>query len=193
MNRISTWLTTLALLACSVAANATMTSIDGGALVNDSTDNLTWVADADLFATMAAASGNPANFVQTIINNSGGIIHDTPNADDYPAPNSGSYALSTSDFTPTTTRLNNAGAMTWFGAMAWVNYLNVTKYQGYSEWRLPTTIDASSSTGNPSGGAGNPPVTSSELAELFYGQLGQVTNQPILTTHNGNYSLFSNM
>ena len=29
--------------------------------------------------------------------------------------------------------------MDWFGAQAWINYLNVTNYQGYSDWRLPTT------------------------------------------------------
>jgi len=41
----------------------------------------------------------------------------------------------------------------------------------------------------------NPPISSSQMAELFYGQLGQVQEQSIATTNNGaaGYNLFSNL
>ena len=31
-----------------------------------------------------------------------------------------------------------AGTMIWWGAQAWVNYLNVTRYAGVTGWRLPS-------------------------------------------------------
>jgi hypothetical protein len=180
MNAISKWLWVLAMLAGSAAANAALLPADGGLLVDDSDANLTWVADANLMATQAAASGNLLAFVQTIINDSGGVIHDTPNAYDTPA-DSGAYNLSAGDFNTTT------GAMSWYGAQAWVHHLNVTKYRGYGDWRLPTTADNSGSFGSP------PSPSTSEMANLFYGQLGQASGQSITTTHNGNYPLFSNI
>ena len=189
MNSISKWTMALALLSGPVAANAQLVPVNGGALVNDPTDKLTWLQDANFFATQAAESGNPTEFVQTIIRISGGVIHDTPNVLDTPA-NSGRHALTMNDFYHDG---SIDGHLTWFGAQAWVNYLNVTDYQGYSNWQLPTTVDNNSSIGYPNGGSRNPPVTSSELAELFYGQLGQVAGQPIQKTHNSRYALFRNV
>ena len=46
--------------------------------------------------------------------------------------------------------------------------------EGYDDWRLPTTADSNSSVGYPNGAGRNPPVSSSELAQLFYVQLGQL-------------------
>jgi hypothetical protein len=189
MNAISKWLTALAFLSGPLVANAQLVAVNGGALVNDPTDQLTWLKDANFFAAQAAGSGNPSEFVQTIIRISSGAIHDSPNGFDTPA-NSGKHTLTMNDFSH-----NGSidGHLTWFGAQAWVNYLNVTDYQGYSNWRLPTTVDNNSSVGYPNGGARNPPVSSSELAELFYGQIGQVAGQPIQKTHNSRYTLFSNI
>lgn len=189
MNTFSKWLTVLAFLSSPMAANAQLVPVNGGALVNDPTDKLSWLRDANFFATQAAESGNPSEFVQTIVSTSRGVIHDTPNSLDTPAK-SGRHTLTLNDFYH-----NGAidGYLTWFGAQAWVNYLNVTDYQGYSNWRLPTTVDNNSSLGYPNGGAHDPPVTSSELAELFYGQLGQVAGQPIQKVHNTRYALFRNV
>jgi len=47
MNAILKWLTALALLSGPVVANADLIPVNGGALVNDTTDNLTWVSDAN--------------------------------------------------------------------------------------------------------------------------------------------------
>ncbi len=189
MNTISKWLAATALLSGPVVASAQLVAVNGGALVNDPTDNLTWLRDADFFATQVIESGDPAEFVQAIISVSGGVIEDTPNVLDTP-PYSGRHTLTMNDF-------YHGGSidvgLTWFGAQAWVNYLNVTDYQGYSNWRLPTTVDENSSVGYPNGGARNPTVSSSELAELFYGQLGQVAGLPIQKTHKNGFVLFSDV
>jgi hypothetical protein len=83
--------------------------------------------------------------------------------------------------------------MDWWGAQAWVHYLDVTKYGGSNQWALPTTVDSSASVGYPNGTTGNPAQSSSQLAQLFYGGLGQGVGSSITTTHNANYSLFSNV
>ena len=189
MNTLAGRLALFALLFGLKVANAQLAAVDDGALVNDPTDKVTWLSDANLFATQAVGSGDPKAFVQAIIEASGGVVRDTPNRLDTP-PNSGKHALTMSDF------FHNGvidGHLTWFGARAWVNYLNVTDYEGYTNWRLPTTMDINSNVGFPNGAAGNPPVSSSELAELFYRQIGQVAGQPIATRHNSRYALFHNV
>ncbi len=100
---------------------------------------------------------------------------------------SGTYTLSAGDFNTST------GTVDYWGARAWVNYLDATNYGGSNQWALPTTVDNNSSFGYPNGGAGNPAQSSSQLAQLFYGGLGQVQGSSITTTHNANYSLFSNV
>jgi hypothetical protein len=169
-----------------VNANASLVSTDGGLGVYDTTNNVTWTSNANLFATQAASySGGAAAFVSAVIADSGGVIHDTPNAYD-----NGTYTLSASDFV---TSGAFAGTMDYWGARAWVNYLDATNYGGSNQWALPTTVDSDSSGGYPDGAGGDPSQSSSQMAQLFYGGLGQVANSSITTTHNANYSLFSNV
>jgi hypothetical protein len=167
-----------------MTAQAGLVATDGGLGVYDTTNNVTWTSNANLFATQAASySGGAAAFVSAVIADSGGVIHDTPNSFDP----SGTYTLSAADFNTST------GTVDYWGALAWVSYLDATNYGGSSQWALPTTVDSNSSAGLPNGGAGNPAQSSSQLAQLFYGGLGQVANSSITTTHNANYSLFSNV
>ncbi len=177
-----------ALMAGPLVANAALVATDDGGLgVYDTTNNVTWTSNANLMATQAASySGGAAAFVSTVIADSGGVIHDTPNPYDT-VPNSGTYTLSASDFN------TGSGYMSWFGAEAWVHYLDATNYGGSNQWALPTTLNLTSSNGFPNGGSGNPSQSSSQLAQLFYGGLGQVANSDITTTHNASYSLFSNI
>jgi Protein of unknown function (DUF1566) len=182
VNTITKWLVAVALLSGPVVANAALIAVDGGLLVNDPDANLTWVSDANLMATQVDASGNAAAFVETIIIDSGGTITSAQ----------GTHTLSINDFVTTNGLNTSKGQMTWYGAQAWVHYLNVTNYQGYSNWRLPRTVDNNSSIIGFGGGSGNP-TTSSEMGHLFYGELGQVLQQSITTTHNGNYALFNNV
>jgi hypothetical protein len=180
-----------------VAANATLSSVAGGIGVYDSVTNLTWTSDANLFMTQATnytngscgAAGSTScfnAFVSVVIAASGGVIHDTANSYDTP-PNSGTYFLSAADFSTAT-----SGPLTWFGALAWVHYLNAINYGGSNQWALPTTVDNNASSGYPDGASGDPALSSSQMAQLFYGGLGQSAGVPIATAHNASFSLFSN-
>lgn len=185
--RVQTRMTLLgaALALVGIDAEAGLISTDGGLGVYDTVNNVTWTSNANLMATQAASySGGPAAFVAAVIADSGGVIHDIPNVYD---SSPGTYKLSASDFS------TSFGTMDWWGAQAWVHYLNVIDYGGSSHWALPTTVDSGASVGYPNGAAGNPSQSSSQMAQLFYGGLGQVEGSPIVTTHSGAYSLFSNV
>jgi hypothetical protein len=182
MNTLTALLIGTALLTIPLAANAKLMGTDNGFGIYDTTNNVTWTSNATLMATQAASySGGASAFVSAVIADSGGVIHDTPNTYDP----SGTYTLSAGDFNV------SAGTMDWWGAQAWVNYLNVTNYSGSNQWALPTTADIPSSYGYP-GGPGTA-VSSSQLAQLFYGGLGEVATTPVTTLHNGSYSLLINV
>ena len=152
-----------------VTAQAALQSRAGGAMVYDTDLNITWVADGNLFKTLANASGDVAAYVQSIITANGGVIHDTPNPFD---GNDGIYNLSASDFNFHPISGVN-GVMNWFGAQAWANSLN---YGGYNDWRLPN--------------AGLSPVmgyvSNSEMGHLFYNELGGTAGSSIPNTFINN-------
>ncbi len=159
----------LALLASAAITSTSQASLiarDGG-MVYDDVNNITWAADANLFATQAA---NNPNLVDEIIAGNGGVIHDTPN----PMSPSGTYTLSTADFN------TNTGEMTFWGAQAWANNLTLG---GYTDWALPTTVPAVSGYNQ----------TGSQMGNLFYTQLGGVEATYIYANHNANFNLFSNV
>lgn len=145
------------------SAEANLFSRAGGTMVYDSDLNITWVANANLFETQAAA--NP-NLVQEIIT-AVPIVYDTQNLLDKPTSNSGVYMLSATDFDTTT------GYMTWWGAQAWAANLS---YGGFDDWRLPTTLvpDQNCSSGYNCIG--------SELGHLFYVELGLDEGDSILSS-----------
>jgi hypothetical protein len=145
-------------------------TVNGANLVFSSVSNVTWTADANLLGTMesqyaAAHGGDDSGLIATIINASvymgqAGVIADTPNSNDNPVVNSGSYALDAAyDF-------RGNGLVSWFGAQAFVNYLNTIDYGGSNQWRLPTLTAA-----NPQFGFNQ---LSGELGQLFYSELGGV-------------------
>jgi len=171
-------------LMLSVSVKAELVSTAGGLGVYDTVNNVTWTSDGNLFATQAASySGGSSAFVAAVIAASGGVIYDTPNIYDT-VPNSGNYSLLESDFI---TSGPYTGTVSWWGAQAWVNYLNAISYAGTSTWTLPTSVDRDSSYGYP------PSQSTSQLAQLFYGGLGEVVNSPITSTHNSSYALFTNL
>jgi hypothetical protein len=129
------------------------------------------IYDSDLNITWLA----DANYFKTQVDAAGpilvnGIITAVPTITTI----NGSYSMAVGDF-----NISN-GRMTWFGAMAWADQL---VYGGYSDWRMPTA-DANCSGYNCIG---------SEMAHLFYNELGGVALNDIATTHNANFSLFSNV
>jgi len=83
------------------------------------------------------------------------------------------------------------GLMDWTASTAWAADLS---YQGYTDWRLPTTLQLDPSCGTQTGLASyGLNCTGSELGHLFYSELGGTALQSILTSHNNNFNLFSNI
>lgn len=83
------------------------------------------------------------------------------------------------------------GLMNWNDAMIWAANLS---YGGYTDWRLPTTLQpdtaCSLQTGGDSFGYN---CIGSEMGHLFYGEVGGLATASIITTHNSNYNLFQNL
>ena len=84
------------------------------------------------------------------------------------------------------------GLMTWDQASTWAAGLNVG---GVTGWRLPDTAQPDTSCSLLDGnvqyqGYG---CTGSEMGNLFYNVLGGLAGTSIVTTHNANYDLFSNI
>lgn len=158
----------------------------GNGMVYDSTRNVTWVADANLFKTQV---DQDRALVERIISGRP-VLHVGPTEYFGTIPvgssnygNGGSYiidmngawhrVMSSGDFAPAT------GAMNWFGATAWAEQLN---YGGYSDWRLPT-LDFCGPAWTCWGG---------ELSGLLL-ELGAHPGSSLAADHNANYTLFSNI
>jgi len=136
-------------LLLSVSTHASLVSTAGGLGVYDTVNNVTWTPTDFLFAEQRDSySGGSSAFVAAVIAASGGVIYD----------NSGNHTLSASDF-------STVNGFNWYGAKAWVNYLNATNYAGTNTWALPTTVDRDYSLSIPS-------PSDSQLGQLFYGGCG---------------------
>ncbi len=152
-------------LAVTLPAEAALVSVLGGQAVTDTDLNVTWVADANLAAT-----------------NTFGLTYGLDLGPNGGVTNYGPSIIATS------------GTMTWGGALKWIDAMNAASYLGFSDWRLPTTmfpdLSCSDQAFTVSYGTG---CTGSEMGHLYYTELGGVAGSSILTTHNANYSLFSNV
>jgi hypothetical protein len=101
----------------------------------------------------------------------------------------GGQAVNDTDLNVTWAANANLVASNTFGLTYGYNYGNdsygnpsVINYLGYSDWRLPTSDTCAGFN-----------CTGSEMGHLFYTELGGVAVSSIATTHNANYSLFSNL
>ena len=85
-----------------------------------------------------------------------------------------------------------SGAIVWSRAMTWVTGVHVGGYWG---WRLPTTLvpDPSCSNYSTLGTSNGFNCTGSEMGHLFYEELGGVAGSSILSVHNENFNLFTNI
>lgn len=137
-------------------------SSDGVDLVYSSISDVTWTKNGNLLQTMIADSDFNTVVNAVIAANAGTPIGSLP------------YTLTASDF-------SSDGTTSWYGAMAYVNYLNQINYAGSSDWRLPTVIDIGNDGCNLDfdGGTdcGYKTVTNGttpgyEMAELYYSELG---------------------
>jgi hypothetical protein len=162
-------------------AQATLVS-RGGGMVYDTDLNVTWMSDANLFAAQLAAD---PTLIATIIAavptvSNGGFTH----------------TLTATDFSSTTVG-SSAGLMTWWGAVAYAQTVN---FGGFSDWRLPDTLQPDASCTGQSTSNGDPisfgyHCTGSELGHLFYDELGGTAANDLTNVngHNANFGLFSNV
>ncbi len=139
-------------------ANASLTTVDNGLGVYDSALNVTWTSNGNLLQTLESQQGT-LNVINAIIAASPSIT-DTPNA--YDNNGSGSYKVTASNF-------GANGTADWFGAQAFINYLNFIDYGNSNQWALP------SSGTNPQA---NYNQTTSQLGELYYSELGALAYDP---------------
>jgi hypothetical protein len=179
MNTASRFAATLVLALLASTSRAALVDVGNG-LINQPAANLSWVADANLFLTMATADATLVTQVVTAWT-------------DGPIPTLAGdgtvHAIVAADFNAATGRMN------WYGAHAWVNFLRVTHYKGYSDWRLPEVGTASLQSGGclicvPADGFA---VNSSEWWRLYFEELGGTAHVPIATSNNGSYALFRNI
>lgn len=162
----------------SIPSNAHAFLITENNFVYDSNLNAVWSSDANLFATLQSADpSGPNDFINKVIAANNGVVNDTPNSFDTPS-DSGTYDLTSSDFSWYT------GQVDWWGAVAFVNYLNSISYAGLSNWSLPSTPDQDSSAGYNQ--------TTSQLGELFYNELGGAQDTPITTNLFTNWNETNN-
>jgi len=157
------------ILAASIAlisfnAHATLTSYNanGVDLVYSSVSDVTWTKDGNLLGSMMATD---PNLVSKII--AASLIS--------------TYPIKTEDFSVNEFgQPNEPGQTNWFGAMAFINYLNTINYGGSNQWRLPTVTGLGPSGCNYSYNgtncgfnvATNGTIIGNEMAELYYGELG---------------------
>lgn len=139
------------LIAPNAEASLTPYTSAGQSLVYSSVSNVTWTSDGNLLGTQEA---NDPNLVSTIISTIGSISH-RQGYDDTP-PFSGTYILTTADF-------GANGKVSWYGAQAYVSYLNTINYAGSHQWALPEAAHIYLAENSPAG---------SPFGQLFYNELG---------------------
>lgn len=175
--KISVLANTLLVGLFSANVNAALTSYtqNGVNYVYSSESDVTWTKDANLLGSMIFSKG-----FNTVID---AIILASPTVNS--APNSfdgytGTYNISSADFDNT-----NLGITSWFGAVAFVNYLNTISYGGSNQWKLPTFDNDIGGFNTPSNGN----LSGNELSELYYQELGGAINSNSIA----NSSYFTNV
>jgi len=63
------------------------------------------------------------------------------------------------------------GVMSWEQANDWASYLNITKYAGYDNWRLPATVDGLWEEGYDGTTTGGWNIITSEMGYMYYVEL----------------------
>ena len=116
----------------------------GNGLVNDTTLNITWMKDANLFKTLCDASDPIATGFTPV------------------------------DAASATAICASGGVMSWDDAEAWMVRLNAQSYLGHNNWRQPATVqpDLTCESTLAGGGNGGYNCTGSELGNLYNVSLG---------------------
>ena len=146
---------------------------NGGGLIYDSTQNITWTQDANLLGTLETnaiiTSGSDSGLIQQIINANSGVVT---------GPSNSSWTLSANDF-------GSGGLVDWYGAQAFVGYLNSKIYDGSTQWSLPITPNYGACTNcgnqlpnlfNELGGVAGSPMPSGPFNNVQVGYWSNATN-----------------
>jgi len=135
--------------------------------------DLTLTANGNLLGSFLDLASDKGALKDDIIVASGGTI--------------GTWTLTRNDF-------NDDGRTTYFGARAFINYLNLDSYGGTDQWRLPGMTDTGASgcnfaySGTDCGYNVDP--ASSELARLYYTELGRIAKFDTDSLSNSGYGIF---
>jgi hypothetical protein len=144
-------------LACPAQAGLISYTSGGVDLVYDDDRDLTWVADPNLFKTQYDADNTTVNQIISDI----GTVTD----------GNGSHNLVAGDFNTVT------GGMTWWGAMAWAEWLGNVDYGGANDWGLWSALNSDST-----GPCFFFNCTDSDLGHLYYTEGGLAAGQSITTS-----------
>lgn len=148
----------------SVQAALTSYSSHGVDLFYSSVSDVTWTKDGNLLGSMIANSGD------TNGNGTKDVIEDI-----LKASTNKSYGSTTGYYLDTSSFETN-GRTNWWGANAFINYLNSISYGGVNNWVLPTIATEAFSYNSPTNGI----IKGDEFAELFGGELnGRAFYQPL--------------
>lgn len=154
----------LLLGASSLSAHAELLTKGVGVL--DTNLNIIFTQDANLLGTLEGSTTGSYNVLVAAIiaANKNSQVADSPN---YFDGLSHVYTVTAADFQP-------GGMVDYWGAIAFVKYLNFIRYGGSNQWALPA-ITADDTIGfNQTGNA---------FGELFYTELGGVAGAPMPTTN----------
>jgi len=132
-----------------------------GVAVLDTDQNVYWTLDANLLNTLEGTTTASYNaLVTTIIAANGGSVADSP---DYFDKGSKKHTLTAADFQP-------GGLADYWGALAFVKYLNSIYYGGSGKWTLPEVGNDTSLGYSQTGDA---------YGALFYNELGGIATGPM--------------
>ena len=175
-------LTTTAPIAQAALTSYSPAGVDLVRLQNGPLD-LTLTANGNLLGNFLASTPNKDALKDNIIAaTSGGIIADA---------GYGTWTLTRTDF-------SDDGRTTYFGARAFINYLNSTSYGGTNQWRLPGVTDTGTAGCNFSYSGTdcgyNVAPDSSELARLYYSELNRIAKYDEIGISNleSGYGIFEN-
>ncbi len=146
----------LLLLAGSAQAGLMTYESGGVQLVYDDVQDLTWTRDANLFKTQYDADN--------------GVVADIIAAVPTITSGNGTHTVVSGDFN------TGNGRMTWYGAMAWAEWLGSMDYAGADDWRLFAADPSCGSSYN---------CTDNELGHLFYTEGGLSAFDSILADPPG--------
>ncbi|WP_347986084.1 hypothetical protein [Methylomonas sp. AM2-LC] len=112
--------TALLLSVNTITAQATVTAVDNGLGIYESGTNVTWTSDANLLGTLETNQGY-TSVINAIIQANNRVVQTI----------NGTHDLVDADF-------NVNGTADWWGAQAFVGYLNSIVYGNSDQWVLPT-------------------------------------------------------